>query len=47
MNMNTCKCAWCEHSQPTAEGGWKCGRYSCGMSRSDMERILRLIGGAK
>lgn len=43
--MGFCKCAWCTNSMPTSEGGWKC-RYSyCTMTGSEMERILRMVGG--
>lgn len=42
-----CKCAWCHYSKPNADGGWTCPRMGCALSTSDLERMLKLIGGAK
>lgn len=39
------KCAWCENSMPTENGGWKCPYNNCQMSRTRIEIILRMIGG--
>lgn len=41
-----CKCAWCHYSKPTKEG-WSCPRMGCALSSSDLERMLKLIGGNK
>lgn len=40
-----CKCAFCEHSKPTENGGWHCPKVSCTMGTYHMERILKLLGG--
>ena len=42
-----CKCAFCEHSKPTENGGWICPKISCTMSNYNMERILKLLAGTR
>lgn len=45
--MSFCKCAWCHYSKPVENGGWHCPRMGCVLSTTDLERMLRLIGGNK
>jgi hypothetical protein len=47
MNNMFCKCAWCHYSKPRENGGWMCPLARCDFSTSDLERMLKLIGGAK
>ena len=42
-----CKCAWCHYSKPMENGGWHCPLARCNLGTSDLERMLKLIGGAK
>lgn len=39
------KCAWCEHSKPTDNGGWKCKYSECRLSSYEIkDMMLRLAG---
>ena len=41
------KCAWCENSMPTENGGWKC-RYSiCQMRADEIREIMLCLAGVK
>lgn len=39
------KCAWCQYSKPTEQGGWICPYAECKLSEHDIKQItLRLAG---
>lgn len=42
-----CKCAFCEYSKPTENGGWICPKANCIMSSYSMENILKLLAGTR
>jgi hypothetical protein len=44
MMIGMCKCAWCHYAKPSKDG-WYCPRATCAFSSSDLERMLKLIGG--
>lgn len=41
------KCAWCEHSMPTENGGWKCKYISCRLDEYQIRRIMQYLAGTR
>lgn len=37
------KCAWCSHSMPTPEGGWKCRYVFCYFTERDLDKLIEKI----